>query len=281
MSRALITLTDGSERAKAVHWIGRAPAGTRVEFKQAQRSGAQNDRFWAMLTDVATQVPWHGVKLKPDDWKFIFLDALKRELRMVPNLDGTGFVNLGRSSSDLAKAEMSDLIELIHAFGAEHGVTFHDPDYQSEGGASQQTNSREQVSPVAETVTTPIEAAQVDHAGEKLAPTNSNSSLAPSPAETDTPATSDHPPALVAGNISGLPDGWRKTYVETMNAASDKPRSLPSRHTEALKQIGGTPSESDLEEMRAIYGLRDRNLKGQISAEDYRTAIRELVGDLS
>ncbi len=45
---------------------------------------------------------------------------------MVPNLDGTGFVNLGRSSSDLSKSEMSDLIELIHAFGANHGVKFQD-----------------------------------------------------------------------------------------------------------------------------------------------------------
>lgn len=79
-----------------------------------------------MLTDVATQVEWHGVKLAPDDWKLMFLDALKRELRMVPNLDGNGFVNLGRSSSDLSKDEMSDLFLLIEKFGAEHGVQFHD-----------------------------------------------------------------------------------------------------------------------------------------------------------
>jgi hypothetical protein len=83
--------------------------------------------MWAMLTEVAAQLPWHGVKLTPDDWKLIFLDALKRELRMVPNLEGTGFVNLGRSSSDLSKDEMTDLMELIAAFGAKHGITFNDP----------------------------------------------------------------------------------------------------------------------------------------------------------
>jgi hypothetical protein len=69
--------------------------------------------MWSMLTDIARELPWHGIKLKPDDWKLVFLDALKRETRMVPNLDGNGFVNLGRSSSDLSKSEMSDLIELI------------------------------------------------------------------------------------------------------------------------------------------------------------------------
>lgn len=79
-----------------------------------------------MLSEVAQQVPWHGIKLSADDWRLLFLDSLKREVRMVPNIDGNGFVSLGRSSSDLSKEEMSDLLELIAAFGAQHGVTFHD-----------------------------------------------------------------------------------------------------------------------------------------------------------
>jgi hypothetical protein len=66
------------------------------------------------------------VKLTADDYKLVFLDALKRELRVVPNLDGTGFVNLGRSSSDLTKQEMGDLLELIREFGARHNVRFID-----------------------------------------------------------------------------------------------------------------------------------------------------------
>jgi hypothetical protein len=83
--------------------------------------------MWAMLTDVATQLPWHGEKLTTDEWKLLFLDALKREIRAVPSIDGKGVVNIGRSSSDLSKAEMSDLLELIAAFGANHDVVFHDP----------------------------------------------------------------------------------------------------------------------------------------------------------
>jgi hypothetical protein len=84
--------------------------------------------MWAMLCELATQLAWHGQKLTPDDWKLVMLDGLKRELRMVPNMDGNGFVNLGRSSSDLSKQEMTDLIELIFAFGAKHGVVFNDGD---------------------------------------------------------------------------------------------------------------------------------------------------------
>jgi len=81
-----------------------------------------------MLTDVATQLKWHGISLTPDDWKLVFLDSLNRESRFVPTIDGTGFVNLGRSSADLSKEEMSELIELIFAFGAQHGVKFNEPE---------------------------------------------------------------------------------------------------------------------------------------------------------
>src|SRR5215510_5820934 len=125
MTRAVIVLVDEQKRAKAALWASKLPEGTRVEFKAPRRSLPQNDRMWAMLTDIAMQIPWHGIKLSPDDWKLIFLDALKRELRMVPNIDGSGFVNLGRSSSDLSKAEMTDMIDLMHAFGASHNVVFH------------------------------------------------------------------------------------------------------------------------------------------------------------
>lgn len=127
MSRALITVQQDGDRQRAARWAMQAPPGTRVEFKAPKRTLPQNDRLWAMLTDVATQLLWHGLRLSPDDWKLIFLDALNREVRIVPNIDGTGFVNLGRSSSDLSKEEMSDLFEVISAFGARHGVVFHDP----------------------------------------------------------------------------------------------------------------------------------------------------------
>lgn len=123
----IIVRSDG-DRHRAASWSHKAPKGCRIEFKAPRRSIPQNARMWAMLTDVASQVEWHGTRLTPDDWKLIFLDALKREVRVVPALDGRGFVNLGRSSSDLSKSEMGDLMELIAAFGAERGVRFKETD---------------------------------------------------------------------------------------------------------------------------------------------------------
>jgi hypothetical protein len=127
MSRILITINGSADRDRAVKWIRNSPAGTRIEFKAAKRTIAQNDKMWIMLTEVARQVLWDGKKLRPADWRDLFIDALKRELRMVPTLDGSGMLSLGRSTSDLGKTEMSDLIELIYAFGANHGVVFQEP----------------------------------------------------------------------------------------------------------------------------------------------------------
>lgn len=128
MARATVVINTNAEREKIAKWAWGVPFGTRVEFKEVKRTLPQNDRMWAMLTDVSRQVLWHGIRMSADDWKLVFMDALKRELRMVPNLEGTGFVSLGRSSSDLSIEEMTGMIELIFQFGANHGVTFHEPE---------------------------------------------------------------------------------------------------------------------------------------------------------
>lgn len=128
MSRYLLTLNSNADRLKAVRLIEAAPRGARVEVKAVKRSLPQNDLMWSMLSDIAQVLPWHGVKLTPDEWKLLFLDALNREVRIVKNLDGNGFVNLGRRSSDLSKDEMSQLIELIKAFAANNGVALIDDD---------------------------------------------------------------------------------------------------------------------------------------------------------
>lgn len=126
MTRYAVTLHTNEHKRRAMDVVWASPLGSIIEVKASKRSMPQNDKMWAMLTEVALQVKWHDRSLRPDDWKLLFLDALKRETRkpLVENLDGTGWVDLNRSSSDLTKSEMGDLIELIYAFGANHGVQF-------------------------------------------------------------------------------------------------------------------------------------------------------------
>ena len=132
MSRVLLILHTDDLRAKAIDWIRKAPVDTRVTFQGPKRTLAQNDRMWAMLTDVSVQLEWHGAKRSPEDWKLLFLDSLERALGhepdIVPSLDGDGYVRLDGSSSKLSVDEMTQLIELIFVFGSNHGVTFHEPE---------------------------------------------------------------------------------------------------------------------------------------------------------
>lgn len=126
MTRYLIALWNNADRDRAIEFIRKAPDGTRVELKAVKRSLSQNDRMWAMLSDVAVQKEHNGRKYTPDQWKCIFMHACGREVQFIPGLDGKTFLPWGQSSSDLSKHEMSNLIDFMAAWGAENGVTFHD-----------------------------------------------------------------------------------------------------------------------------------------------------------
>ena len=124
MTTALITVYGKADRERAARLAAQVPAGTRIAFKAAKRSLPQNDRLWAMLTDVARQVEWYGQKLTPDDWKIIFTASL-RKANVVPGIDAGTLVPIGMSTSSMSKAEFSALMELIEAFAAERGVDLH------------------------------------------------------------------------------------------------------------------------------------------------------------
>ena len=95
-----------------------------LELKPVTRSLEQNAKMWACLTDISKQVNWYGNTLSPDDWKHV-LSASLRKQRAVPGIDG-GFVVVGLQTSQMTIAEMSEMIELAHAFGVDRGVLFHD-----------------------------------------------------------------------------------------------------------------------------------------------------------
>ena len=123
--RRIYILAHDTARKLAAAQVMLAPAGFVVDIKPPTRSLEQNSRLWAMLHDVATQVVWHGRKLDAESWKHIFSSSLKK-MDVVPNIEGTGFVALGLSTSKMSKKELGDLMTLIEAFGVKHDVVFHD-----------------------------------------------------------------------------------------------------------------------------------------------------------
>jgi len=130
MSRSLLILNSPNVRARAKTWIDAAPHNTAIEFREAKRSISANAKMWASLTDVSKQVLHFGRQYPPEIWKLLMMHALGQEMKFIPALDGTTVVPLGYRSSELDKAEMSELIEFIIAWGTEHGVIFHDHDYE-------------------------------------------------------------------------------------------------------------------------------------------------------
>lgn len=95
-----------------------------IEVKKLTRSLEQNALMWSCLTDLSNQVVWGGdKKFTPEGWKD-FITAHLHGQEMVENMDGTGYVWIGkgRATSDMTIKEMIDVITLCHAFGNDRGV---------------------------------------------------------------------------------------------------------------------------------------------------------------
>ena len=125
MSRALLILANQNVRARAIEWIKEAADGTRIIFQEPKRTLDQNARMWAMLTDISQQATLGGSEYDGDEWKHIFMNALGHEQKWLRKLEGGGLFTVGYRTSQLSKAEMSDLMALMEAWGAQHGVEFH------------------------------------------------------------------------------------------------------------------------------------------------------------
>lgn len=102
-----------------------APQGSVMTISAPRRTSDQNDKMWAMLTEISAAKP-EGRCLTPDVWKSLFLHALDHSQRFEMAIDGNGMVPTGFRSSRLNKRQMSDLIETIAEYGARHGVQFSD-----------------------------------------------------------------------------------------------------------------------------------------------------------
>jgi hypothetical protein len=125
MTRATVIVRSEADRQLIAKWAAGVPQGTRVDFKAPRRSLDQNALLWSRLTEISQQVLWHGQRLSPADFKDMFTASL-RKARVVPGIDPGSFVLLGLHTSDMSKEEMTALLDLIDAFAAENGVTFHE-----------------------------------------------------------------------------------------------------------------------------------------------------------
>ena len=113
-------------------------AGHRMEVvvRQATRNSSQNAKLHACLTDIARQVQWAGKVRDVDTWKRLltagWLRARGESVEILPAIDGHGVDVVFRRTSNLTIKECAELIEYVHAWGAEKGVRFSAPEWMEE-----------------------------------------------------------------------------------------------------------------------------------------------------
>lgn len=125
--RKVFHLSHSLARQSACDAVMSAPENFRVEIRERTRTLDQNALMWELLTTLSTGLKWpvNGKieTLTPEEWKDILSASLDQENRIAQGIRG-GFVMIGKRTSKMTVRQMTDLIELIYAFGAEHGITF-------------------------------------------------------------------------------------------------------------------------------------------------------------
>lgn len=108
-------------------------------MERPRRSLDQNAHFHALIDDIARQYEHCGQKWHAEDMKRLLLDVFKKEtkddpnlrehwkamgeLRLVPAIDGNGFVILGEQTRRFPKPLASAFIEWLLAFAVENGIS--------------------------------------------------------------------------------------------------------------------------------------------------------------
>jgi hypothetical protein len=116
----VVHLRGKYQRELAKSLIDKAPDNAVVKISPEKRSDDQNSLMWCLLGDISRAKP-EGRCHIPEVWKCIMMSACGHEVAFEHGIDGRPFP-LGFSSSRLTKAQMSDLIEFIYAYGAKHNV---------------------------------------------------------------------------------------------------------------------------------------------------------------
>ena len=121
--KVTIHLAGDWARQRAVQTVNTAPSGYYVTISEPTRTLEQNRLLWPLIKDVREQVLGMA-DYTADETKLRFLNALAKEAKFLPELEGNGMFPVGQRSSTLTKSDFSMLIELMFAFGAKHGVTW-------------------------------------------------------------------------------------------------------------------------------------------------------------
>jgi hypothetical protein len=101
----------------------------RMEIKAESKSRDQEEKYHAMLGEIATQAQHLGAKWSTEDWKRLLVDLFAKETglqggKIIPSLDGQGIVQLGLQTRNFNKEQAMEFITFLEAWGASNGIFF-------------------------------------------------------------------------------------------------------------------------------------------------------------
>lgn len=128
-----IKLTSDTARAAALMAVTRAPDGFVCKIEAPKRTLDANAKFHAMLADIVKAGFKHDDHAYDiDDLKTLFVSSWMiqtgRRSQIVKGFEGEA-VQLRRSTTTFSKQEMGELIELVEAFCAQHGIKLRAVEY--------------------------------------------------------------------------------------------------------------------------------------------------------
>jgi hypothetical protein len=124
-----------------------APENWRVTFEEPKRKNAQNDKYHAMIDDIAKQTTYAGRRWDAADMKRILVDEFAAEMRaagkplhhdgrLIPSEDGRRVIQLGVQTSEFYVKEAAEFIEFLQAWGDMREVAWGDEARMREGAAA-------------------------------------------------------------------------------------------------------------------------------------------------
>jgi hypothetical protein len=135
-NKRIFCLVHAQARRLAAECVKQAPDGFIVTVQEPTRTLDQNAALHAAISDIAKQVIWHGEKMDTESWKRLltasWARAVHEPVKLVPALDGNGFDVLYRRTSKMSKAEVSSLLDYLHAWGTDQGVRWSDISYREQ-----------------------------------------------------------------------------------------------------------------------------------------------------
>jgi len=98
-----------------------------MEIKLSSKSREQEEKYHAMINDIAKQAKHLGAKWSSEDWKRLLVDQFLREEaniqgKIIPNLDGTGIVQLGFQTRKFTKEQASEFVEWLYSWSGNNGI---------------------------------------------------------------------------------------------------------------------------------------------------------------